>query len=446
MIVHRGQHLDHLKQSGLDISQTFTASGLFKVFLVLALLGMVVQVIPFLNISMPSGVPPEISLPNLPPGLSENYGAKDALMAEKYNQPYIPSALIRISTLVLVLLALIGSGLSGKIEVKYGQGPNRWFARLAFFFSLYIVLYLSGMPCRVAGYFHSTEFGIITMGFWAWLGVLGIGLPVPLLLFIFKYTLVFCCMHIFGKRWWVAAAIAVFLIFHVVPEFMSNRPITLVRELNPLEEGPFRAQLEKVADLAGTRLDIFVEDRSKRSNAVNVYLGGRASNRYVVLTDTFLKTFSPQEAGVALAHELGHKNHEILSMAVRKGFGLFVLLAGFFLTSVIIGRKEIASRKGLQHVLIAVLCMICCGNLFRPVSNAISRWDETTSDRYCLELTRDAKNFKGLMLKMARINLEKIDLSRWEYHFFSGYPSVRERIEYADSFAFPPGIKYKQGG
>lgn len=445
MTAHRGQQLEHHEQSELDMPLTPTASIMFRVFLALAFLGMVAQIIPFLNISVPSGVLPDISVPNLPPDLKNSYGANDYLMAEKYNQPFIPVTLIRISTLVLALLALISSGIGNKIEIKYGQGRTRWLARFGFFFFIYIVLYLSGMPCRVAGYFHSVDFGMTTMGFWAWLGVLGIGLPVPLLLFIFKYTIVFCCMHIFGKRWWVAAAVSIFLIFHMAPEFMSNRPITLVRELKPLEDGPYRAQLEKVADLAGIGLDIFFEDRSKRSNSVNVYLGGRASNRYVVLTDTFINKFSPQEAGVALAHELGHKDHEMISMMVRKGFSLSVLFSGFLLTSVLIGRKKIDSRKGLQSVLIVVLCMSCSGNLFRPVSNAISRWDETASDRYGLELTQDAKNFKGLMLKMAKINLDKIDLSRWEYHFFSGYPSVLKRIEYADTFGIPPGNEYEQG-
>ncbi len=407
---------------------------MFRLFLILALLGMGAQILPFLN----------ISVPNLSSDLNTSYGANDVLMAETYTYPFIPGEIFRISTLVFALLALISSGIGGKIEEKYGEGRTRWPARFAFFFFIYIVLYLSGMPCRVAGYFHSTGFGITSMGFWDWLGVVGIGLAIPLLLFVFKYTLVFCCMNMFAKRWWVAAAFAVFLIFHVIPEFMTNRPITLVRELSPLEDGPYRDHLEQVAGLAGTRLDIFVEDRSKRSNAVNVYLGGRASNRYVVLTDTFIRTFSPEEAGVALAHELGHKDHEINALILGKGFSLSILLAGFLLVSAWIGSKRMGSGNALQNILIVVLCMIISSNLFRPVSNAISRWDEMTSDYYCLALTRDAKNFKGLMLKMAKINLEKIDLSCLEYHFFSRYPSVRERIAYAETFGFPPLIGYDQ--
>lgn len=420
------------------------SSRMFRIYIILTLMGMAAQIIPFLNFFPSSSSLSDISMPALPLDLKDYYGTTDFFLAEKYSRPFITGSLIRISTLVLAMLALISSGIGNKIEAKYGQCRIRWLARFLFFLFVYLTLYLSGMPYRLACYFHSAAFGITAMDFWTWLGVVGIRLPVPMLLFIFKYTLVFCCMYIFRQRWWLAAAVFVFVVFHGAPEFMTNRPMTPVRELSPLEKGPYRTYLENVANQAGIRLDIMVEDHSTRSNTVNCYLGGRVSNRYVVLTDTFIEHFSPQEAGVALAHELGHKNRELTATAARKILGLSELFFGFLLALMLTGRQEIGPGNGLQAVSIVVLCMIVSVNFFRPGSNAISRWDERESDHYGLELTHDADNFKKLMLKLAKINLEPIDLRAWPYYFFSRYPRVRERIAYADVFASYPNRQQEQ--
>ena len=409
----------------------------------LTLMGMAGQIIPFFNLLPPPTARPDISMPTLPLDLKDNYGTQDLLKAETYSRPLITGSLIRITTLLLAMLAVISSGIGSRIEAKYGQGGMRWPARLSFFLFVYLMLFLSGMPYRVACHFHSEAFSMTTMDYWTWLSIIGIRLPVPMLLFVFKYSLVFCCMHIFKKRWWLAAIASVFVIFHLAPEFMTNRPMTLVRELRPLEQGPYRSYLEKIANQAGIQLDIMVEDHSTRSNTVNCYLGGRVSNRYVALTDTFMEHFSPQEAGVALAHELGHKNHELTATAAGKILGLSKLIFGFLLAFLLTGKKKIDPVNSLQAVSIVVLCMMVSVNLFRPASNAVSRWGETKSDHYSLELTGDTENFKTLMIKLAKINLEPIDLPPWQYYFFSRYPRVRERIAYSDAFASRPNRQWK---
>jgi STE24 endopeptidase len=283
-------------------------------------------------------------------------------------------------------------------------------------------------PFRIVSYLHYRIYDLTDMSFRAWFKVLALRFPVPLLLFVLMGVLVYCILQLFKRRWWIVAAALVFLTFKVAPELTRVRPADPEKELRPLQDADYRTGLSRVARTAGITLDLLVEDRSNREKTVSAYLGGRASNRYFALTDTFLAKFTPQEAGAALAHELGHKRHEMPYLLASKALTLLRLTLAFGLAFLLTRQTGDRETHPLQVVVVAVLCLSLAGDLFLPADRAVSRWDERFADRYALELTGDPDTYASLLLKGSKLNLERWESPAWEYYLFAGYPSVRDRV------------------
>ena len=278
-----------------------TKLRILLVLIVCTLLGMCAQVVPFSSLLDPHY---DLARTPIPTNLPAGYGAEDYVKAEEYNRPFAVAVLFRRMALVTGLLALIVSGLGYWYDNKFATGLCRWPARFFFFFLVSLGFQILTFPYQIASYFHSRGFGLAELGLSEWIRIQMVSYPAPMALFVFQCIIIYCFMHLFGKRWWVTAAFFICLL-GIIPEFINHRPIELVAELEPLEAGSYRTEIDKLGQAAGLELEMFVEDRSTRATTTNVYLGGRASSRFVVLTDTFLKSFTPGEAVVAVAHEAG---------------------------------------------------------------------------------------------------------------------------------------------
>jgi len=402
---------------------------LWQLLAVLALVASLLQVLPFVLSSASRSdscdLPPDFEL------LAPHYAASDYEKAWEFNLPFLWGGLANGATKVLALLAIVTSRFAARIEERMGTTQSRWPARILFLVGLDVVLYLLLSPFRLCKYCHFHAFGLSDLSLAGWLRLLAVTYPVGLCAFVLKYSLIFCTIRIFRRWWWVAAAVVIFMTFNVVPEFFRNRPIHPEWELSPLSDGDYRNAMVAVAEKAGIDLEYTVEARSKRENTVNIMLCGHAARKYVVLTDTFLEQFSPAEAAVALAHELGHHRRYMRFLVPMKMLGFVTLLAALGLAQAVmrLGKRE--SATDFQALPVVVLCSILAGSILAPVGNSMSRRDERQADRYALELTRDPAGFVSLLAKGARINLEPTHGLPSYRRLFLDHPSVLERVAVA---------------
>lgn len=381
------------------------------------------QVAPFLVIRGPG---PE-SCPALPEGMSR----ADMLRAEAFSRPFVVAGLGAQAANLLGLMLLLAMlaprpGGSGAIAPAQHGRPalraGRAFAALA---GVYLFLFLLGLPLRVSAYLHGLAFGQTQAPFAEWARVILLSLPIPMFLFPAKGLMIFACFDGLGRNAWWICALAIFFSFDALPQFFRNQPVSLISRYAPLADQDYRRALEAVASKDGARLNFRVEDQSRRENTVEMSVMGRAGNRCVVLSDTFIEQFTPQEAAAALGHELGHEQHRVRMLIITQLLNLAntaiaLALAGWWL------RRRPSS--GVRAVLAAVLWLDLASIAFGPVRAAVSRWDERAADRHAIELTADADSFRTMLIKGARINLERADIPRWEYFLFSGYPTLRERV------------------
>ena len=109
------------------------------------------------------------------------------------------------------------------------------------------------------------------------------------------------------QTWWLWVALAM-LFFSVV---MANLAPVLIfpifYKFTPLPEGDLTKRLLALAARAHTRVrGVFTMQMSKKTTAANAALMGLGNTRRIVIGDTMLDRYTPDEIEVVLAHELGH--------------------------------------------------------------------------------------------------------------------------------------------
>ena len=265
---------------------------------------------------------------------------------------------------------------------------------------------------------------------------LAIGLPIGLLLL----ELLYLALRVTGDLWWLWATGGM-LIFSVL---LSNlAPVLIMPIFNkfvPLgdEHADLAERLLKLAEKANTKVrGVFKFDMSRRTKSANAALTGIGNTRRIVLGDTLINEFTPDEIETVLAHELGHHVHNDLPLLIVSGT-LFTTI-GLYLVSLLLnwvialfgftGPADVAALPALMLILGAY------GLITMPLENAISRWRENMADDYALQSTGKTEAFASAFTRLANQNLGEIDPEQWVVFLFYSHPPLGQRIEKAKHWA-----------
>src|SRR5207245_10936024 len=88
----------------------------------------------------------------------------------------------------------------------------------------------------------------------------------------------------------------------------------------PLQNEELKSRLVRLSEQAGTRVrGVYQWKLSEKSKKANAALTGLGTTRRIILADTLLENYSPDEIEAVLAHELGHQVHRhiLKSIAVQ---------------------------------------------------------------------------------------------------------------------------------
>lgn len=265
---------------------------------------------------------------------------------------------------------------------------------------------------------------------------LAIGAPLGLLML----ELLYLALRLTGGTWWLWAAGGL-LLFNVI---LSNlAPVLIMPLFNkfvPLgdEHKDLEERLLNLAKRANTKVQgVFKFDMSKRTKSANAALTGMGSTRRIILGDTLITEFTPDEIETVLAHELGHQVHKDIPFLILSGtllvtIGLLIAslalnyaVALFSFTSV----ADVAAFPALMLILGAY------GLLTSPLENALSRWRENMADDYALSSTGKGEAFASAFTRLANQNLGEIDPEKWVVFMFYSHPPLGERIEKARKYS-----------
>jgi STE24 endopeptidase len=197
------------------------------------------------------------------------------------------------------------------------------------------------------------------------------------------------------------------------------------------------ARLKRLVERAGAKVQgVYKFDISRRTKSANAALTGLGSTRRIILGDTLLDEFTPDEIETVMAHELGHHvNKDIPLLIVAQSL---VTIVGLYLAS--IGLKWGAAAFGLQGpadiaaLPVFMLVMGAYGLVTMPLTNAFSRWRERKADQYALETTHNPTAFASAMTRLANQNLAEVDPEPWVEFLLYSHPALEKRIRMAEEF------------
>ena len=159
----------------------------------------------------------------------------------------------------------------------------------------------------------------------------------------------------------------------------------------------------------------------------------------MLLGDTLLEQFTPEEIDVIFAHEVGHHVYKHLAKTVA--VSVILALLGFWLVDWVLhqaapalGYAAFNDPAALPLVLVVLLLF---GLLLSPAQNALSRFYERQCDRYALARTHDAHAYRTAFTKLARLNKSDPDPHPLIAWLFYDHPPIRQRLALADLVMVP---------
>ena len=110
-----------------------------------------------------------------------------------------------------------------------------------------------------------------------------------------------------GGWWWLAAAGLFFLVSVALGQLLPVLILPLFYKIERLDQPELAARIARLAEGTGLSIEgvyrMALSDETVKANAM---LAGLGRTRRVLLGDTLLDAFSPDEIEVILAHEIGH--------------------------------------------------------------------------------------------------------------------------------------------
>ena len=239
-------------------------------------------------------------------------------------------------------------------------------------------------------------------------------------------------------HWWLPAGL-VFSLFLLLSAYLYPLLIEpLFFRFAPLEDEPLLEGITALAGRAGIEVDrVLVADAGRRTSKANAYFSGMGRTKRIVVYDTLLDNFTPEEVLAVIAHEMGHWRHhhlwrEIMISAAASFLALYALYR------LLQGAGLHADFRALPAALLffALLSLAAA-----PAQNAYSRSLEHEADRTAFDLAGDPAPFVSLYRKLALSNLSVAQPHPLLKAALYTHPPLLERIDAARRHA---GIKEKE--
>ena len=337
-------------------------------------------------------------------------------------------------TIAAFLIAIpLNSWLQESVSVS-----SSW-VRLALLFGIVTGLHvLASFPISFySGHVLEHRYGLSRQSFGRWFSRYlkrnSLTLVFGLLLFEGLYAIIWYTQ----SWWWLVAAVAFFLVSVVMGQLAPVLIMPLFYKIKRLEDQTLAERFRSISDGTGLSIEgVYRMEMSAETAKANAMLAGLGATRRVILGDTLLDEFSPDEIEVIFAHEVGHHVHRhIRKMIVA---GIAYSLAGFYLCDWLVAGWVTRREGELDYAnfpvwtLPSLMLTIAVFSLFvEPLQNALSRLFERQSDRYALESTQKVAAYRTAFQKLARQNKTDPDPHPLEVFLFHSHPPIAERIAMA---------------
>jgi STE24 endopeptidase len=254
---------------------------------------------------------------------------------------------------------------------------------------------------------------------------------------IIVLEIIYAILRVYPTYWWLWTA-GILLVFNVI---LANIAPTLLMPLFnkfvPLgdEHANLAERLMQLAKRSGTYVrGVFKFDMSRRTKQANAGLTGLGNTRRIIIGDTLLNEFTPDEIETVMAHELGHQVIKDIPLGIV--FGSLTTLVGLYLASVGLNwGVKYFNFEGIADIAafpLFVLVLGLYGLVTMPLENGFSRWRERRADDYALSLTHNGAAYSSALTRLANQNLADADPEAWVEWLLYSHPALGKRIAMAE--------------
>ncbi len=355
------------------------------------------------------------------------------LDARRYHRQQLVLSVVGFLLTVAVLVAWVVTGAAAELAEVLGE-RLRWHSAVvaAMLAAVGGSTALLSFPLDVLGGFVlPRRAGLLSQSFAGWLADKAKAAALGAAFGLMAFELFYVLLGWSPGRWWLWSAAAVAAASVVLTAVVPVWIVPLFYRLTPLEDPALRARLIALAARAGVvAAEVSVADFSRKGRTANAAVVGLGRTRRILVSDTLLASFPPEEVEVVLAHELAHhaRGHPTQALGVQ----VVLLVAVFALAHAglaagigWLGLAGPADPAGLPWL---ALALTAPGLLVTPLGAAWSRRLEREADADALEVTRAPAAFVAAMERLGRLNLAERQPNRLKQRLFATHPPLEERI------------------
>src|SRR6266566_4958772 len=342
---------------------------------------------------------------------------------------------------LILLLALLVTGWSGTLrDLAYSGGFQNY--TLAVF--LYVLMLMGigkllGLGLDYYGFRLEHRFQLSNQKLRAWIWDEFKGFLVGVILASIVTELLYFIIREAPQHWWLLAWAAFLGLFVLLAQIAPVVLFPIFYKFEPLEDEELKSRLVRLSERARTRVrGVYKWKLSEKSKKANAALTGLGNTRRIILADTLLDNYSPDEIEAVLAHELGHHAHRHImkSIAVQAGTTLLGFWAANWVLHYAVDRLHMfETLSDFANLPLLVLVTMLLSFLLLPALNAYSRFNERQADRYAFQSIARVGPFISSMNKLAEQNLAERAPSRWVEWFFHSHPAISKRVQAAETWA-----------
>ena len=352
-------------------------------------------------------------------------------------------SIVRSAAIIVLVVGLVVVGSASLRDAVASFRWPSWASTILFLVLLFLIFLAVELPfAYVGGHRWETTSGLSSQSFRGWAKDLAKSVGLGLGGSIVVGSVVLWLLSATPAWWWLVAWVLGVLVSAILGFLAPVILVPLFYRFRPLADAALRRRFEALAAKAKVPIlgvfELRASEKTRRSNAAVMGLG---PTRRVVVTDTLVTGFTPEEVETVLAHELAHQKYRdpirgFVSGSLVSLLILFAVSWVYASTYTIVGIRSVADMAGLPF-LVAVFSILALP--FRPLELQASRSREARADRFSLALTRDPTNFIAAMVKLHDLNLGVADPRPWEKWLFYSHPTGRDRVEMARAFRPPIG-------
>jgi STE24 endopeptidase len=346
---------------------------------------------------------------------------------------------------IVFMVVLLVTGWSGWLrDVAYRLGFQNY--TLSIFFYVLLLLLIGkalGVGLDYYGYHVERKFQLSTQGLRSWIWDEVKGFLVALVLGSIVVELLYLTIRQWPQHWWLLGWAMFMGLFVVLAQLAPVVLFPIFYKFEPLDNEDLRRRLVVLSERAGTRVrGVYRWKLSEKSKKANAALTGMGRTRRIILADTLLDNYRPEEIEAVLAHELGHHVHRhiLKSIFVQAAITFVGFWAANWTLHYAVDQHMFDELSDFANLPLLVLVSTVLSFVLMPALNAYSRFNERQADQYAFESIASVEPFISSMNKLAEQNLAERTPSKWIEWLFHSHPAISRRVAAAQAWSRDQGV------